>query len=677
MNGQTGLINMPDARIESDGIFRFGAGYFDPYQPFWASVTVLPYIELSGRYTRIRGLSTRGPGGFEDKGFGDYKDKAFDTKAILLKEGSWWPNVALGWQDFTGTGLFSAKYGVLSKRLGNTDYSLGYGSDRIDGLFGGMRHYSRLLPGLALVAEYDAYDYKHDFRADESGAVDRKGGWTWGAEYRWGWLGARVADQDGDFGVNAWVSVPLMEKEFVPKIYEPAPYTREVPKASIDQWLADTGYAARLARTLNERGFRDIRLAFDGHTLSASLTNTRISQTGRAVGRAARILMALGPEGTQEIEILYTVEGVPAVSYRFTDTHKLERYFEGLLSRQQLDHYLEIGYADPLQGERLAADEIDIPRGEGSAFLEGIHRTDEGYLLSFRREFTDLSSIQLIPFSVDVFFNDRNGAARFDLYSTLNYRKQIGDGRFFESSVRASLYENVSNVAQENDSELPHVRSDIGKYLKDSKRVRLDKLLLNQYLQPAERVYARLSAGIYEMMFAGAGGQLLYLPEQGDWAADVSLDWLRQRDTRGGLYFQSYTTVMALGALHYRLPGWGLTATVRAGRFLAKDKGVRFELKRRFRSGITFGGWYTITDGDDTTGPGSPGDPYYDKGIFASIPLGSMLPKDTRARAEFSLRPWSRDVGQMVKSPGDLYTAFERTLMLDNGDYGLDSLLGQ
>ncbi len=104
---------------------------------------------------------------------------------------------------------------------------------------------------------------------------------------------------------------------------------------------------------------------------------------------------------------------------------------------------------------------------------------------------------------------------------------------------------------------------------------------------------------------------------------------------------------------------------------------MRFELKRRFRSGITFGAWYTRTDGNDITPPGSPGDPYFDKGIFMSVPLDSMLTRDTRARSEFSLAPWTRDVGQMVVSPGDLYTMTERTLMLDDPDHGVASRLGQ
>ncbi|MFQ5643169.1 MAG: YjbH domain-containing protein [Thiogranum sp.] len=670
--GQSGLINMPDARVEQDGTLRFGTSYFKPYLPIWSSITLLPRLELSGRYTIIRGLSS-GLG----KGFGDFKDKAFDVKALLLREGGWLPGFAVGSQDFTGTGVFSAKYGVLSKRLGGTDYTLGYGSDRIDGPFGGVRQQVPWIRNLSLVVEYDANDYKNDFRADESGADKRDGGWTYGVEYKLGWLGAQLATDGDDVGVNTWVSIPLEKKEFVPKIHEPAPYTKKTPKASIDRWMADTGYAARLAHALYERDYKNIRLGFNGHTLSASLTNTRISLIGRAVGRAARIMLALGPAGTKALRITYTDKGLPTLSYYFSDTRKLQRYFDGLISRAQLDHYLEITYAEPASAEMFSSAALDVPADEQLALYEGIERTDEGHFLSFRRDGRNLSSFQIVPFNVSLFFNDPNGAARYNLYTAINYTQQVGTGLFFDSGVQVTLDEDVSKVSQPSNSRLPHVRTDIARYLQGGGRVKLTKLLANQYFQPRKRVYARASAGIYEMMFAGAGGQVLYLPERGNWATDLTVDWLRQRSTDDMFEFRDYDTVTAIGALHYRLPSWGLTATVRAGRFLARDKGARFELQRRFRSGITLGGWYTLTDGNDKTPPGSPGDPYFDKGIFASIPLGSMLTRDTQSRAEMSIRPWTRDVGQMVVSPGDLYTLFERTLMLDNVDYGVGSRLGQ
>ncbi len=672
--GQTGLVNMPDARVEPDGTFRLGTSYFDPYQPIWTSITMLPRLELSGRYTIIRGLSS-GLG----QGFGSYKDKAFDAKAVLWEESKWWPNVAVGAQDFTGTGLFKANYAVASKRLGNTDYTLGYGSDRIDGAFGGMRHNFAWNRDLALVVEYDANDYSNDFRADESGAAKRNGGLTYGLEYRKGWFGVQLAAQDGDIGGNAYVSVPLMKPEFVPKIHEPRPYpSRKEPGAAIGQWLADTDSAARLARALYEREYKNIKLAFNGHTLIVSLTNTRISHIGRAVGRAARILLALGPAGMQAIRITYTDKGMPLLTYDFTDTRKLQRYFDGLLSRAQLSHYLEISYPDPLRSAGLAANDIDIPDEKDIAAYKDVQRTDEGHVVSYRFEGKDLSTFQIVPFNVGLFFNDPNGAARFNLFTRANYTRQIGTGRFFESSAELSLYENVSSVSQPSNSTLPHVRSDIALYLQgDGGRFKLTRMLVNQFFEPRERTYVRLSGGLYEMMFAGAGGQVLYLPKHGNWATDLSVDWLRQRATDGIFDFRDYDTVTALGALHYRIPAWGLTATARVGRFLAKDKGVRFELKRRFRSGITFGAWYTRTNGDDITPPGSPGDPYYDKGIFMSIPLGSMLTKDTRAQSELAISPWTRDVGQMVVSPGDLYTTVERGLMLDNSDSGVASGIGQ
>jgi membrane-associated phospholipid phosphatase len=70
--------------------------------------------------------------------------------------------------------------------------------------------------------------------------------------------------------------------------------------------------------------------------------------------------------------------------------------------------------------------------------------------------------------------------------------------------------------------------------------------------------------------------------------------------------------------------------------------------------------WYAKTSGKDITNPGSPDKPYNDKGIFLSVPLNIMLPLDSQASASVALSPWTRDVGQMVASPGDLYDLMEQ-----------------
>ena len=136
--GQTGLINMPDARLAPDGTWRTGYSFDRPYHDLWSSISFLPWLEASFRFTRIQGVP-----GFPDRpdtNYGDYKDKAFDLKVRLLDERPYWPQIVLGGQDVGGgTGLFSTAYAAASKRFGEFDLTLGYGADRIDGVFGGVR----------------------------------------------------------------------------------------------------------------------------------------------------------------------------------------------------------------------------------------------------------------------------------------------------------------------------------------------------------------------------------------------------------------------------------------------------------------------------------------------------------------------------------------------------------
>jgi membrane-associated phospholipid phosphatase len=46
--------------------------------------------------------------------------------------------------------------------------------------------------------------------------------------------------------------------------------------------------------------------------------------------------------------------------------------------------------------------------------------------------------------------------------------------------------------------------------------------------------------------------------------------------------------------------------------------------------------------------------------VFLSVPLNIMLPMDSQNTASVALSPWTRDVGQMVASPGDLYDLMEQ-----------------
>lgn len=662
---------MPSAVIEKDGTFSIGYSYDSPYGALWVSSTILPFLQVTGRYVSINGI----PGFTDAAGYGSnygrFKDKVFDAKIGLWDEDGWRPALAVGATDLLGTELFKGQYLVATKTFGatkNVEVSLGFGRKRPEGVFAGVRWAPAATPNWAVVGEYDANDYATDFRADATYAGQRKKGPSVGVEYRWGWLGAQIARHRDHFSANAYVTIPLAQREFLPKLKEPYPFEQKdaPPRASMADWERDGRPGAAMVQALAKQDFKNIRVELERGVLKLTLTNNRISNLGRAVGRASRTALAFAPAGTKSFVITYTQNEQPVASYEFLNLYTLSDYLAGLVDRNAFLKTVVVRAATPddrIEGKyapgMLAGLHDDVPLG--------VDVGHDGNVLQVRSEDREANRFRIAP-KLGLFFNDPSGALRYELNAAANFDQRLGTGLYLNSAVSAKVLENVSGVTQESNSVLPHVRSDVAEY-KRGARVKLNKLMINQYAMPAENWYGRLSGGFYEEMYRGAGGQLMYVPKDSRWAADLSVDALQQRGFKGWLDVRDYRTLTALGALHYRLPS-EMTVTARAGRFLARDAGVRLEFKRRFASGMEVGAWYTKTNGKDITSPGTPTNPYNDKGVFVSISLNSMLLADTQATANIAIAPWTRDVGQMVATPGDLYEMIEkprRDLTLGDG----------
>ena len=657
LNGETGYINMPNGRVDPDGTFHIGYSFAKPYSSLWSSITFLPRVELNARYTRIMSGDI-GAGNPLWQGYGDYKDKVASGKLILLEEGRYSPSLAFGINDILGTGLFKSRYLAASKQFGSLDITMGVGEGRIDGPFAGGRYEPEAWKGFALAAEYDANNYKQDLYSAQTGVDQRSKGIGTALEYHRGWFGSQLSYRAGKPGINMYFSIPLGKKEFIPKIDEPPPDTEIVPRPTLTEWNTDPKYRQDLTDRLLKQDFKNVHVNVSGNVAEATLTNTRISLPSRAVGRAARSILLCTPPDVQEIKINYTVRDMPFATYNFTDADQLRRYFNGLESRKQLAPSVAIEYAMPKKEPVQAKVQDEFAQSPSSEeYSVTSFDSNEGDLISLHSENEKLDRIHVAP-GLGLYFNDPSGALRYQTFINAAYAKQLKESVFFKGVAQLTVVQDVSAVQEPSNSLLPHVRSDIADYMKNG-NFKLTQAVLNKFYHPWQRFYVRSSAGLYEEMFGGVGGQALYFPEQAPWAFDISLDALRQRETAGWFTFRDYSTVTALAALHYRLPISGLTTTVRVGRFLAKDEGARFEMKRRFRSGIEVGAWYTVTNGNDITTPGSPSSPYHDKGVFMTIPLGSMLTKDTQAAPTMSISPWTRDVGQMVVSPGDLYDILE------------------
>ncbi len=668
---------MPDARLAADGTLDFGITYSGAITDVFATMAVLPRLEATFALLRIESVQVDPP-----LDTSHFRQKALDLKFIALLEGEWWPQVAIGATDLRGSRPFRSQYLVASKRHGEFDFTLGFGAERIDGPFGGLRWRPGWARGWAVTLEHDANDYANEVVDGVLIDPRRDGGLTTALEYDGGWWGLAATAEDGERGGRAWLRFPFGLAAWSPKPQEPPPPTRaaETPRASTATWGADRAGAIGLAEALYAQDYDSVDIALDRDTLLLQLSNNRISHVGRAVGRAARTALLLGPADLRAMRITYEQARVPIATYAFSDLAVLRDYFAGRAGPDALAPTIKVTYAAPADATRLEQHALLLAAEPAPELGKPRYRLDvgenaRGNWLAFERYKRDTSSFQLKPLNLDGYFDGATSAFRYDLFALARYNHELSADLQLAAAARLTLLTDLDGAPPPNDSTLPHVRSDIALY-RNASALKLESLFLSQQTQLGERLYGRFSAGVYEEMFVGMGGQLLYLPANGAWATDLTVDYARQRDYDGwGLL--DYDTITALAALHWRLPSRGLSFTGRAGRFLAGDTGLRFEAQRRLKSGVLFGFWYSTTDGHDINGPGSPSNPYQDKGLFLSIPLALALPYDSRARASVTLAPWNRDGGAMLRGPGDLYAVIEDVLLLNTTDYNPLSQFGR
>ena len=112
--GNTGLMEIPNARFMSPASLRinFSASY--PFEYTTLTATPFKWFEASYRYAEIKNKKY-GPAAYS--GNQTLKDKGFDVKIGLRDEKSFFPAVALGLRDIGGTGLLSSEYLVFSKKI--------------------------------------------------------------------------------------------------------------------------------------------------------------------------------------------------------------------------------------------------------------------------------------------------------------------------------------------------------------------------------------------------------------------------------------------------------------------------------------------------------------------------------------------------------------------------------
>jgi hypothetical protein len=357
--------------------------------------------------------------------------------------------------------------------------------------------------------------------------------------------------------------------------------------------------------------------------------NSHYRIEAEAVDRLLRVVMADAPPDIEQFRFIAVRDGKPAAEYIVLRA-TAERSFQQEGRYDLLANDSGPSPAPMSNSALLAAAPKLYPNFSWTAFPQ------------LRQEFFDPSNplgIQLIA----------------GLTGTL----ELLPGLTLNGEAETSLFDTF-NTARTSDSVLPHVRSDFLQYFSKGK-TGMGALYGDYHFRLSPTVFGAVRAGYLESMFAGVGGEILWRPEGQRWALGADLYEVKQRAFNRLFGFQSYNQTTGHVTLYYDSPWHDLDFQLRVGQYLAGDRGVTFQVSRRFSTGAEFGVFATKTNVSSTQfGEGS-----FDKGFFLRIPLGWVLPIHTQTSLTEILRPVQRDGGQTLN--GDV-TLFESTRNVSEAD---------
>ncbi|MDR0995791.1 MAG: YjbH domain-containing protein [Tannerella sp.] len=180
--GVSGLLNIPSADMQAEGMFMAGADYLPfamlPEGGAWSrkgtanyflNITFLPFLEVAYRCTLLHTEAPYTTNRWQ-------QDRSVSLRLRLLPQGHWWPALLVGSNDAFTTGqlnpleevsgnrYFSSVFAVATRHFhfGGNDWGLTFGGMipmrkgiAKRGLFGGVCYTPPFCRTLRLMAEYD------------------------------------------------------------------------------------------------------------------------------------------------------------------------------------------------------------------------------------------------------------------------------------------------------------------------------------------------------------------------------------------------------------------------------------------------------------------------------------------------------------------------------------------
>ena len=363
------------------------------------------------------------------------------------------------------------------------------------------------------------------------------------------------------------------------------------------------------------------------------VTPTKFREHARNVGRASRVVANHAPASVEEIEVVTMNAGLETARVNI-----LREDLEAAVKRQGSPE--EIWARAKISGPRPSP-----PFGKS--------RPEDIAAIANPRRYPTLSW-DVRP-ALRSHIGGPDALYLYQIWMALSASAELYRGVLVDTTVGKNIKSTLNEITLESDSLLPHVRSDLRRYSQEGEDGNIIRLQTDYLFQPAENWFGRVSAGLFEQMFGGVGGEILYRPYGSRLALSVDLNRVRQRDYDQRFDFLNYEVTTGHLNLYYKLPFMGLLGEMHAGQFLAGDRGAQFAVVREFKSGVAVGAWATFTNvSAEEFGEGS-----FDKGLYMRIPFEAFLATSSLRGGSLSFRPLTRDGGQLLLMQRRLYGIVE------------------
>tara|TARA_B100000900_G_scaffold406702_1_gene418131 strand:- start:681 stop:2645 length:1965 start_codon:yes stop_codon:yes gene_type:complete len=625
----------------------------------FGTLTVSPFdwLEASYFYYRPSDLVWEG-----DLVAGHYLDKGFNVKFVHRSKRFKNTKLAIGLDDFAGTGLLTKEYIVSTTQLKNIKFTAGMGwgkftgentasnplnkisdkfknrpsnSDNFDkggnlsydlwfkgesSIFGGIEYKFPKIKGLKFILEYDPFDYS-DFsannRPDINPVVRRKDKkYNFGFNYpinKYFSLGvSQIKGNQINLGLS--FSLKLREELFSKPNFEPRIVKDNQNKKNKKVFYDD------LLFNLNNNNLLLQTATLDNEKLDISISTSQHRNAIRSSSYASNIakkVADLNEIRINQINISHINVGIELNNITYVAKHLDEDNSDPIEVKK---YYTSFDPGDP----------------------KGYEKNEFKPLVDFPVVFQSFSPTIISHIGVPEKFYAGN------LVMQYNNETQFNRNLILNSELNYSLYTNIKDTISGPGSQLEHVRTDLVDYLKEDDFF-ITRIQLDYIWSPKQSLYTKISGGIFETMFGGIGGEILYKPFDRNFTLGAELFKVRQRAFNQKLEFKDYETTT--GHLNFGLMmPLGIEANISYGRYLAKDDGYTFDLSRRTKSGFRAGIYFTRTNiSAELFGEGS-----FDKGFYFQIPFDLISGDYDGSYNNFELSPLTRDGGAKLRHNNDL-----------------------